>query len=778
MSDVSVESKIDPYIGVIAKDLNIRENQVRQTAELLALGGTVPFIARYRKEQTGMLDEEQIRGVEEKVEYFSQLEERKTTVLKSIEEQGKLTPALKEQILKAESKVTLEDLYAPYKQKRKTRATVAKDAGLEPLARQIAEQKATDSLEELAKPFISEEKGIRDEKAAIQGAMDILAEELSEQVEYKAYIRDREQKSAAISSEVKKKFEGQRSKFEMYYSFQEKIGALPSHRVLALRRGEKEGVLKTTIHMDDEHNATFLQGKVLTEKSPFQAELAKMAEDAYHRLLKPSIESELRLQLKKDADSAAIEVFRKNLKDVLLAPPAGQKTIMGVDPGFKSGTKIAIIDKNGTFVQQHTIYPLPPQSEGEASKTIIQAMVDKFQVELIAIGNGTASREIDQFVANTVSGLENSPIKLVVSEAGASVYSASPLARQEFPDLDVTIRGAISIARRVQDPLAELVKIEPKSIGVGQYQHDVNQTELKKKLEQVVESCVNSVGVDVNTASEPLLSHVAGITKSLAKSIVKYREANGSFVSRASLVKVPHFGPKAFEQAAGFLRIYNGENPLDGTAVHPERYDLVTQISEKVSVDVQELVNNKEAVGKISLEEFVTEAVGLPTLEDIRAELERPSRDPRKKFAYAKFNPDIKEVKDLQEGSWMEGIVTNVTDFGVFVDLGVHQDGLIHVSELADRFVSDATQVLSTGDIVKVRVLAVDVEQKRISLSMKKEGGSTGGAGRSGKRKQGNKKRKPATLDQLKNKFESKGKNQKNNVKLKFSLKSIMKSGR
>jgi len=613
-------------------------------------------------------------------------------------------------------------------------------------------------------------------------------------------------KTGLYTSKVRKEHEGKRTKFEMYYNFSEKVSALPSHRILAMRRGEKEEVLKTEMVLDDAKCLGLLAAKAIKPSSPYKVELEKMVKDTYDRLLKPSIETEVRLALKERADNEAFVVFQKNLRDVLLAAPAGPKVVMGVDPGFRTGVKLAVIDATGKLLEHRTIHPMPPQKEIEASQTILLAMIESFKVDVIAIGNGTASRETDEFIGNAIKTLENPPIKVVVSEAGASVYSTSPLAGKEFPDLDATIRSAASIARRIQDPLAELVKIEPKAIGVGQYQHDVNQNELKRKLEQVVESCVNSVGVDVNSASEALLAYVAGVNKSLAKNIVEFRNANGPFASRAALVKVPLFGPKAFEQAAGFLRVQGSENVLDASAVHPERYELVKKIVEDIGAQVREIIGNGEQIKKIDLNKYVTEEVGLPTLLDITAELEKPARDPRAEFKYARFDAKIQDMKDLQKDMWLEGVVTNVTNFGAFIDIGVHQDGLVHISEIADKFVDDAKKILTAGQIVNVRVLDVDVQQKRISLSMKKESavkaegkgqgqGPRGQGGKSGQGPGGQKgpggqgfggqggpgkgPRKPhATVDQLKDKFGSDSKQKQNNVKLAFSLKQLMRSGR
>ncbi len=776
------------YAEIIALEIKAKPDQVRNTLALFDQGSTVPFITRYRKEVTGSLDETQIRTIEERYAYFKELEERRATVLKSIEAQGKLTDELKAKIEGAQDKVTLEDLYLPFKPKRRTKAMIAREAGLEPLARILEAQEKTDNTpEQLAGPYVNPEANVADAAAALQGALDILAEEFAENPEVRQYLREAALKTGLFASKVRKEFEGKRSKFEMYYALSEKVSALPSHRILAMRRGEKENVLSTELVLNDEKYVEEFAGRVIKSGSPFRTDLERMVKDAYHRLLKPAIETEVRLHLKEKAEAESYQVFGKNLTQVLLAPPAGSKVVMGVDPGFRTGVKLAVVDETGKMLEHRTIYPMPPQKQTDASKTILSAMVESFKVGIIAIGNGTASREVDEFIQDALTGMENPPIKVVVSEAGASVYSVSPQAGKEFPNLDATIRSAISIARRIQDPLAELVKIDPKSIGVGQYQHDVNQSELKRKLEQTVESCVNRVGVDVNSASEALLSYVAGINRALAKSIFEYRNQHGAFPSRSSLVKVPLFGPKAFEQAAGFLRVQGSDNVLDASAVHPERYELVKRISDDLGVPVKELVGNKETIAKIDVNKFVSDEVGLPTLMDIIEELEKPNRDPRAQFSYARFDAKVQDLKDLQKGMWLEGVVTNLTNFGAFVDIGVHQDGLVHISELADKFVDDPTKIFTTGMIVNVRVLDVDVQQKRISLSMKKEQAegktpekSQPGQGRGAQK--GNRPQRPkqpkATVDQLLSKFQGDDKKKQNNVKLQFSLKSLMRSGR
>ncbi len=785
------------FVELIASDLKLAADQVRNSIALFDQGSTVPFITRYRKEVTGSLDETQLRSIEEKYAYYKELDERRVTILKSIETQGKLTPELRTKIETTLSKTELEDLYLPYKPKRRTRAMAAKEAGLEPLAR-ILEAQATPEAgqtpEQLAAAYVKPDLNIADAAAALQGALDILAEEISEDAEIRRQIREMALKFGLYVSKVRKEFVGKRSKFEMYYNFSEKVSALPSHRIMAMRRGEKEDVLMTELQLDDDKCLAILHAKAIKNPSPYKLELERMTKDALDRLIKPSIETEVRMHLKDRADGEAYTVFQKNLRDVLLAAPAGAKTVMGVDPGFRSGVKLAVIDPTGKLLEHRTIYPHPPQNQAEASQTIFLAMIESFGVDIVAIGNGTASRETDEFMSTAFQALAKPPIKVVVSEAGASVYSASPLAGKEFPNLDATIRSAVSIARRIQDPLAELVKIDPKSIGVGQYQHDVNPNELKRKLEQVVESCVNSVGVDVNIASESLLGYVAGINKSLAKNIVDHRNANGPFTGRSGLVKVSLFGPKAFEQAAGFLRVQGSDNPLDASAVHPERYELVRKMIEDTGAPLKEVIGNQEIISKIELGKYATDDVGMPTLLDITAELVKPSRDPRAEFVYARFNAKIQEMKDLTPGMWLEGSVTNVTNFGAFVDVGVHQDGLVHISEIADKFVDDAKKVVTAGQIVQVRVLEVDAQQKRISLSMKKEsapvqargdkqdgqrGGKPGQGPAQGKGPGKQPPKKPhATMDQLKEKFAEDSKMKKNNMKLAFSVKSLMRSGR
>lgn len=721
------------FAAIISQQLTLEEWRVAKAIELMDEGGTVPFIARYRKDQTGTLDEIQLRDIQHKLEYFRELEERKGTVLKSIEEQGKLTPELKKQIDTCLDKTLLEDIYAPYKPKKRTRATIAKECGLEPLARIIETQEITsNTAEDIGRIYLSEEKGLADPIAAINMACDILAEELADRTDVRQYLRARIEKEGVMVSKVRKDFENQETKFKNYYDFSEPLAKMPSHRVLAIRRGEKEKVLRISMNMQDDIYISYLQNQVVKNDSIWKPFLENMCKDAWERLIKPSLETEVRLTMKEKAELEAFVVFTKNLRDILLAPPAGHKAVLALDPGFRSGVKVAVMDQNGKFLDHDVIFPHEPQRDVIGAKKKVKELVSKYNVELIAIGNGTAGRETDAFISEFIADLKPRPVKVTVNESGASVYSASMTAIEEFPNEDVTTRGAISIGRRLQDPLAELVKVDPKAIGVGQYQHDVNQKELQKRLDEVVESCVNLVGVDLNSASEPLLAYVSGISKNLAHAIVEFRNQSGAFASRQDVLKVKGFGPKAFEQAAGFLRIPDAAYPLDCSAVHPENYGLVEKMAAKAGVDIAGLVGNASALKSLPQEEFLDDKVGKHTLADILAELEKPNRDPRKEFTYAKFSDKIQSIQDLVTGSWLEGVVTNVTNFGAFVDIGVHQDGLVHISEMSQQFVKDAKTVLTVGDVIKVRVLAVDVQNKRISLSAKPEvaEGSAGGSQR------------------------------------------------
>ena len=711
---------IPRIVGYIIQETALKQFQVDNTVALLKEGATVPFIARYRKEQTGELDEVQIRLVEDRLTYFTELEERKLSVLKSIEEQGKLTPELADRIAATRQKTELEDLYLPFKPKRRTKATIARERGLEPLADiVIAQELAKGTPEEAALPFVDAEKEVPDAAAALEGAGHILAERIADDADARALVRRLTGESGVLCSKVARDKKDAVTKFEMYYDYREPLKTVPSHRMLAMRRGEKEDVLLLGIEAPVEEILTRLKARLVKGNSIFSGMIQGIAEDAYKRLLSPSIEVEIRLEAKQRADEEAIRVFAQNLRNLLLAPPAGSRRVLGIDPGLRTGSKLAAVDATGRFLEHATIYPHTGAAKVEPAKRELLRLVKAHSVEMIAVGNGTASREMEQFVKEALSEAGERVPVIIVSEAGASVYSASEIAREEFPELDLTIRGAISIARRLQDPLAELVKIDPKSIGVGQYQHDVNQAALKKTLDDVVESCVNFVGVDLNTASWALLAYVSGIGESLARAIVRHRDESGPFSARRELLKVSRFGAKAFEQAAGFLRIREGKNPLDNTAVHPERYKLVETMAADLGVEVADLAARPALVETIDLKRYVSDSVGLPTLLDIAAELKKPGRDPREQFAAAAFRDDVKELGDLKEGMLLQGVVTNVAAFGAFVDIGVHQDGLVHVSHLANRFVKDPNDSVKVGEIVKVKVLAVDLQRKRISLSIK-----------------------------------------------------------
>jgi uncharacterized protein len=691
------------------------------TVELLDEGATVPFIARYRKEVTGNLDEVQIRSIQEKLEYFRELEDRRETILRTIEDQGKLTPELKARIEATLEKNELEDLYLPYKPKRRTKASIAREQGLEPLAMYLWQQQAgPQPLASLAETFVNAEKGVNSAQDALTGARHIIAEMISENADFRKVIR---QMMMANGTVVAKAIEGAsdpEGKFKMYADYREAAAKIPSHRMLAIRRGAKEEVLSFEIELDAAQPILFLKNKTIREHGDWVPHLEQAAEDSYERLINPSIQTEIRLELKDRSDEEAIKVFRENLENLLLSAPAGMLAVLAIDPGLRTGCKVAVVDETGKLLEHSVIYPLEPRNDVAGSSRILSDLIKRHQVRAISIGNGTGSREASAFAQNFIreSGLQD-VFSVVVNESGASVYSASDIARQEFPDLDLTVRGAISIARRLQDPLAELVKIDPKSIGVGQYQHDVDQKRLKQGLESTVESCVNRVGVDLNTASWALLRYVAGVTERTAQKIVEYRNEHGRFRSRMELRAVPGFGPKTFEQAAGFLRIRGGDQPLDMTAVHPESYPVVEKIAGSLGVGVTELIANPSLVEKVKIEQFQTETVGIYTLGDIREELRKPGRDPRDQFVAPKFRDDVKEISDLQPGMTVEGVVTNVTKFGAFVDVGVHQDGLVHISELSNRYIKDPSEAVKVGQIVKVKVLSADPKAKRIALSIK-----------------------------------------------------------
>ena len=705
----------------VAQTISVPLKGVVATIELLDGGATVPFIARYRKEVTGNLDEVQIRGIEEKLAYFRELAERQQTVLESIEAQGKLTPELRTRIEAVLEKNELEDLYLPYKPKRRTKASIARDRGLEPLAQFIWDQ-ADDGRElyRFAETFINPELGVETPGGAIEGARHIIAEWISENAEFRKGLRAMMFEQGMIVSRGIEGASDPESKFAMYVDFREPVKTIPSHRMLAIRRGAKEEILSFEIELDQGPVLEWLRQRIVKGAGQFAEPLLDAIEDSWDRLLNPSLQTEVRLELKERSDEEAIRVFRENVENLLLAAPAGPVSVLAVDPGLRTGCKLAVVNDTGKFLEHAVMYPLEPRNDVLGSAKTLRTLIEKHHVRAIAIGNGTGSREADGFVRDFLrqAGLRDC-FSVVVSEAGASVYSASDLARQEFPDLDLTVRGAISIARRLQDPLAELVKIDPKSIGVGQYQHDVDQKKLMTGLEATVESCVNRVGVDLNTASWALLRYVAGINERTAQKIVEYRNENGRFRSRVQLTAVPGFGPKTFEQAAGFLRIRGGDNPLDITAVHPESYPVVEKIAASLNVSVPDLIADPALVEKIDFKGFQTATVGIYTLTDIREELRKPGRDPRDKFVVPQFREDVRELKDLAPGMVLEGVVTNVTKFGAFVDIGVHQDGLVHVSELSARYIKDPADAVKAGQIVKVKVLSADARTRRIALSVK-----------------------------------------------------------
>lgn len=713
------------HYSKIAEELSITPKQVVATVELLDEGGTVPFISRYRKERTGSLDEVYIAKIRDRIGQLRDLDKRREAILKSIEEQGKLTPELKAQIDGAGTMSALEDIYLPYKPKRRTRATIAREKGLEPLALWLFEQQAADvDLE--AEKYIDAEKEVASSDEALQGARDIIAEMVNEDPEARKKMRTLFQKNGVIYSRVMKGKEQEGQKYKDYFDWSESIEKVPSHRLLAMRRGEKELILMLDIYPPEEDAVALLERQFVKGATKAAGQVKEAVHDSYKRLLKPSMETEVRLGSKDKADVEAINVFAENLKQLLMSPPLGQKRTLAVDPGFRTGCKVAALDSQGKLLDFEAIYPNEPQKDVVKAGATINYMVNKYEIEAIAIGNGTASRETEQFIKSI--GLPSHVMVAMVNESGASVYSASDVAREEFPDQDVTVRGAVSIGRRMMDPLAELVKIDPKSIGVGQYQHDVDQNELKKSLDDVVMSCVNAVGVELNTASKQLLTYVSGLGPQLAQNIVEFRNANGPFKDRHSLKKVPRLGDKAFEQAAGFLRISDGKNVLDTSAVHPERYQVVEQMAKDLGCSVKDLMTSNELQRKLDLKKYVSGDVGLPTLTDIVEELAKPGRDPRQSFEVFSFAEGINEMKDLKTGMKLPGIVTNVTKFGAFVDVGVHQDGLVHISHLADKFISDPSEAVKLQQKVMVTVMEVDIPRKRISLSMKADPFATGPA--------------------------------------------------
>ncbi|WP_313381668.1 Tex family protein [Proteiniphilum saccharofermentans] len=700
---------------LISKSLNIPIRNVENSIKLLEEGATIPFISRYRKEVTGGLDEVKIANIKELNEKYTELEKRKEYVLKSISEQEKLTPELEKKITDCWDSTELEDIYLPYKPKRQTRAEIARKNGLEPLAKWLMAQ-YHGSPEAKATQYLNEK--VADTEAALKGARDIIAEWVNEDAHARQMVRNMFARDAIIISKVVKGKEEEGEKYRDYFDFSAPLSRCPSHRILAIRRGEVEGFLRVSISPDDEKCLDRLVPRYAKNDTEAADQVEDAVTDSYKRLLKPSIETEFGNLSKKQADEAAIAVFAENLRQLLLAPPLGQKRILGVDPGYRTGCKLVCLDEQGNLLHNETIYPHPPQNEFTKSASKVVKLVSTYRIDAIAIGNGTASRETERFI--TSLRYEKEVKVFVVSESGASVYSASKIAREEFPEYDVTVRGAVSIGRRLSDPLAELVKIDPKSIGVGQYQHDVDQTKLKRSLDQTVENCVNLVGVNLNTASKHLLTYVSGLGEVLAQNIVNWRTENGPFRSRKELKKVARLGEKAFEQCAGFLRIPDAENPLDNSAVHPESYAIVEQMAEDLQCTVKELIRNKPLIGTIDINRYKTEKVGEETLTDILQELEKPGRDPRTKVQVLEFDPNIRAINDLKEGMILPGIVTNITNFGCFVDVGIKENGLVHISELADRFVSSPTDVVSLHQHVKVKVLSVDLERKRIQLSMKK----------------------------------------------------------
>lgn len=711
----------EKHIAKISTELNLSAKRIGAALKLLEEGNTIPFIARYRKEMTDSLDEVQVRDIKDRADYLKEMDDRRSTILESIETQGKLTDDLKAKIEACETKSALEDLYLPYKPKRRTKATIAKEKGLEPLAKLIMEQAIEGTPESEAKAFINAEKGVEDEAQALEGARHIVAEWISEDADIRTFLREAYQQDALLISKARDDWKEKDSKFKQYYDFSELVKNIPSHRYLAIRRGEHEMVLSVSLQIEEEPILREIERKAgMKSSSPFSGQMTQAIEDSYKRLLSTSIESDVRVDLKMNSDRDAVEIFEENLRHLLLSPPMGTQSVIGIDPGLRTGCKCAAVSTTGKYLDTTTLYLTKGERGLDQARNDFYQFVTKHKPFAIAIGNGTGNRETETFVKDLLKQADIKDVIVVqVSECGASVYSASEVARDEFPDIDLTIRGAISIARRLQDPLAELVKVEPKSLGVGQYQHDVYQTLLERKLHDVVESCVNLVGVDLNTASPSLLSYVVGIGPSLSKKIVKFREEQGAFKSRQQLMDIPGLGAKAFEQSAGFLRIQGGENPLDASAVHPERYKLVKQMAGDLGISVEELVGDPQKTEAIDAAKYTSDEVGRETLKDILDELKKPGRDPRQSFEPPKFRDDVTTIEDLKNGMELEGIVTNVTAFGAFVDIGVHQDGLVHISELSDNFIKDPSDVVKAGDRLKVTVLDVDQKLKRISLSAK-----------------------------------------------------------
>lgn len=708
----------------ITEELGVKKWQVEAAVKLIDEGNTIPFIARYRKEATGTLDDEQLRKLYERLTYLRNLEEKKEQVLASIEEQGKLTEELKAKIVAAQTLVVVEDLYRPYRPKRRTRATIAKEKGLEPLAALITLQKAKEPLEKLAEDYVNKEKGVETVKDALDGAKDILAEAVSDEAAYRSWIRKRTMQKGTLISNAKD--EKQESVYEMYYEFEEALSKLAGHRILALNRGEKEKFLTVKVEAPQDDILRYLEKQIIRTDNPYTTPvLQEVAEDSYKRLIAPAIEREIRSELTEKAEDGAIEVFGKNLEQLLMQPPITGRTVLGWDPAFRTGCKLAVVDPTGKVIGTTVIYPTAPTTPKkiQASKDLLKKIIPKYHVSLISVGNGTASRESEQFIVELLKEIPEKVEYIIVNEAGASVYSASKLASEEFPNFDVGQRSAASIARRLQDPLAELVKIDPKSIGVGQYQHDMNQKKLGEALTGVVEDSVNKVGVDLNTASASLLEYISGVSKAIAKNIVAYREENGRFTSRKELLKVAKLGPKAFEQCAGFMRITGGSNPLDATSVHPESYEAASKLLEKLGYSAEDIAGSRLAGLSRQIGDYKKTAaelkIGEITLRDIVKELEKPARDPRDEMPKPILRTDVLDIKDLKEGMILKGTVRNVIDFGAFVDIGVHQDGLVHISQMSEKFIKHPLEAVSVGDVVEVRVLGVDEKKNRISLSMK-----------------------------------------------------------
>ena len=714
---------MNKIIKNIAEELGIKEEQVNNTVKLIDEGNTIPFIARYRKEATGGLSDEILRDLDERLKYLRNLEERKQEVIKSIDSQGKLTDEIVEALENAKTLSEVEDIYRPYKQKKKTRATVAKAKGLDPLAQIIFEQQDKRNIEEIAKEFVDEEKGVLTVEEAIQGAKDIIAENISDNANYRKQIKRMCYKDGIITV---KGATDEKSTYEMYYNFNEKVNRIPSHRILAINRGEKEEYLKVKIEKPEDYILEMINKDIVKGATQYTKILEETIEDSFKRLIEPSIEREIRSDLTEKAETQAIKVFGKNAKQLLLAAPLKGLTVMGFDPAYRTGCKIAVIDETGKLLATTTVYPTEPQNDVEGAKKELIALIKKYNINIIAIGNGTASRESENFVSEMIKEIDGNIHYAIVSEAGASVYSASKLATEEYPDINVSLRGAISIARRLQDPLAELVKIDPKSIGVGQYQHDVDQKKLSESLTGVVEDAVNKVGVDVNTATPSLLSYVSGINKTIANNIVKYRDENGKIKERKELLKIPKLGKVAFEQCAGFMRVFNGKNPLEITAVHPESYEVAEKLLNNIGfkkeklLDKEKLIIIKNKLAEIKIEEMAKQLnIGEITLKDIIQELSKPGRDPREDMPKPVLRADVLKFEDLKEGMVLTGTVRNVTDFGAFVDIGVKHDGLVHISQLSDSFVKNPSDVVSVGDIVKVKIIGIDAERQKAQLSMK-----------------------------------------------------------